>query len=177
MVSKEELVKKIKALAENGVGGEKENAQKLLGELMRKYNIKEEEIEDDVIKEFDFKLPKIFKASALASQVLYSIVGKEVESGKTIYQWKDNKKLFVRCTTAEFLEFEAKLKFYAYHFKIESERFYSAFIQANRIFPPPGKEKDSDHDSKLTAEDYAMLSLASNLENHEYRLQIAEGNK
>lgn len=172
MLNKEELLRKIKALAENGIGGEKENAQKLLCELMQKYSIKEEEIEDDIIKEFDFKPPKIYKARALASQVLYSIVGNSVDDGKSIYQWRDTKKLFVRCTTAEFLEFEAKLKFYAYHFKIESERFYSAFVQANKIFPPPGKERENDRDDTMTEEDLKMLSLAGNLEKHEYRLQI-----
>ena len=76
-MNKEDLIKKIKALADRGIGGEKENAQKLLKELMQKYNINEEEISEDVIKEFDIKMPKVYKAADLANQVLYSIVGKE----------------------------------------------------------------------------------------------------
>ncbi len=69
-MNKEELIKKIKALADRGVGGEKENAQKLLKELMQKYNINEEEISEDIIKEFDIKMPKVYKAADLANQVL-----------------------------------------------------------------------------------------------------------
>lgn len=173
-MNKEELIKKIKALADRGIGGEKENAQKLLKELMQKYNINEEEISEDVIKEFDIKMPKVYKAADLANQVLYSIVGKENGENKGLYSWRRTKHYFVRCTAAEFLEFEAKLKFYAHFFKKELETFYSAFVQANGIFPPPNKAKDSNKNS-LTEEDLKMLALARNLDKHEYLLQIEGG--
>lgn len=39
-------VKKIKALAERGIGGEKEAARKLLAALCAKYGISEEEISE-----------------------------------------------------------------------------------------------------------------------------------
>ncbi len=174
-MNKEDLIKKIKALADRGVGGEKENAQKLLKELMQKYNINEEEISEDIIKEFDIKMPKVYNASELANQVLYSIVGKENGENKGLYSWKRTKQYFIRCTAAEFLEFEAKLKFYAHHFKKELEMFYAAFVQANGIFPPPNKTKASSGKSSLTEEDMKMLALASNLEKHEYLLQIEGG--
>ena len=177
MINKEELIKKIKALAESGVGGEKENAQKLLAELMQKYDIKEEDIEDDVIKEFDIKLSKFYKNESFAMQILYSIVGKGIQNGKGFYSyiWNKRKRYFIKCTSAEFLEFEAKFKFFSYHFKKELERFYSAFIQANKIFPIAGNEIDRDKKEDLTKEDYAMLKLASHLEQHEYMLQIEGG--
>ena len=170
MENKEELLKKIKALAESGVGGEKENAQKLLQELMEKYNIQEEDIEEDVIKEFDNKEKDIYKILAI-------IVGKDVEDGKKgfySYRWNGRKKYFIKCTSAEFLEFEAKFKFYMHHFKIEIERFYSAFIQANKIFPPPDKCREEKQRFFLTDEELKMLDLAEKLEKHEYRLQIED---
>lgn len=40
-MDKSELLKKIKALADNGTGGEKVNATKMLAVLMKKYNISE----------------------------------------------------------------------------------------------------------------------------------------
>lgn len=178
MENKEELLKKIKALAEGGVGGEKENAQKLLQELMEKYNIQEEDIEEDVIKEFDITVPRFYNAGYLANQVLYSVVGKDIEDGKKgfySYRWNGRKKHFIKCTSAEFLEFEAKFKFYMHHFKIEIERFYSAFIQANKIFPPPDKCREEKQRFFLTDEELKMLDLAEKLEKHEYRLQIEGG--
>ena len=173
-MNKEDLIKKIKALADRGIGGEKENAQKLLKELMRKYNINEEEISEDLIKEFDIKMPKVYKAAELANQVLYSIVGKENGDTKGLFSWRGTKHYFIRCTAAEFLEFEAKLKFYAHFFKKELDTFYSAFVQANSIFPPPNKSKPSGKHT-LTEEDMKMLALASRLDKHEYLLQIEGG--
>ena len=174
-MDKQELIKKIKALADGGVGGEKENAQKLLAELMLKYNITEEEIAEETVKDFDFIKPKFFMAGELMVQVLYSIVGKEIGEDKGIYCLKGCRKYFIRCTTAEFLEFEAKFNFYMFHFKKEAKRFYSAFLQANKIFPPDEKAREHKEDYQLSKEDVAMLMLAENLEKHEYRLQIDGG--
>lgn len=172
-MDKQELIKKIKALADGGVGGEKENAQKLLAELMLKYNITEEEIAEETVKDFDFIKPKFFMAGELMVQVLYSVIGKEMRKNKGIYCW--NRKHYIRCTTAEFLEFEAKFNFYMFHFKKEAKRFYSAFVQANKIFPPVEKTEERNKDYKLSKEDVAMLMLAENLEKHDYRLQIEGG--
>ena len=66
MTEREELLKRlerVKALAERGVGGEKENAEALLKRLMAKYGISEDDIEDmangagwlDDIEEEDFE--------------------------------------------------------------------------------------------------------------------------
>lgn len=65
-MNKKELLKKIKALADSGVGGEKENAQKILAGLMKQYDISEEELSEENIKEFEIKIPKVFKAHELA---------------------------------------------------------------------------------------------------------------
>ena len=54
-MDKLELLQKIKALAEKGQGGEKINAQKILAQLMEKYNISETELSDEVLKEFDIQ--------------------------------------------------------------------------------------------------------------------------
>lgn len=171
MSDKEELVKKIKALADSGVGGEKENAQKILTELMRRYNISEEELCEENIKEFEIKIPKVFKAHELAVQTFYSVVGCKNEK-KFFSGYKEKRNRFVFCTSAEFVEFEAKYKFYLHYLEKESERFYSAFIQANKIFPPKGLERENVEQETLTNEDIEVLKMAAGLEKHNYNLQI-----
>lgn len=47
MSNKAELLKKIKALADRGVDGERESAQTLLTRLMEQYGISETEIEEE----------------------------------------------------------------------------------------------------------------------------------
>ncbi len=56
-MNKSNLLKKVNALAEFGVGGEKENAQKKLKELKKKYTITETELKTG-IKEPERTIPK-----------------------------------------------------------------------------------------------------------------------
>lgn len=173
-MNKEELIRKIKTLAERGFGGEKENAQKILQDLMRKYDIDETDISDEILKNFQFSMPKFPFAGKLAYQVMYSIVGHELGESRNFWT-TDSRKMLIECTTAEFIEFEAKFKFYSYHFKKELDRFYGAFVQANMIFPPSGKGRKNDKRS-LNEEDRRLLALARGLEKHDYLMQI-EGEK
>lgn len=77
MTEREELLKRlerVKALAERGVGGEKENAEALLKRLMEKYDISDEDIEDTSIRtyfiryqtQWERKLHQIAKSSKTA---------------------------------------------------------------------------------------------------------------
>lgn len=47
MSNKAELLKKIKALADRGVDGERESAQTLLARLMEQYGISETDLEEE----------------------------------------------------------------------------------------------------------------------------------
>ena len=49
------LIKKVQALAERGVGGEKETAEKKLNMLMKKYGIESLELDEDRLDDYDFK--------------------------------------------------------------------------------------------------------------------------
>ena len=66
-MNKEELLKKIKALAEAGIGGEKKNAQEMLKKLMKKYKIKEKDIEIESIKKFNISIPRVYNEIGRAS--------------------------------------------------------------------------------------------------------------
>lgn len=49
-MEKMDVIKKLKALSDRGINGEKENATKLLNKLMKKYGITEEELEKSEVK-------------------------------------------------------------------------------------------------------------------------------
>ena len=53
-----DLAKKLKALADRGVDGEKTNAEAMLNSLMKKHNITIEEIEGEELLDFFFKIEK-----------------------------------------------------------------------------------------------------------------------
>lgn len=52
---KMELLKKLKALAERGVGGEKEGAQKKMEQLMKKYGIEDIDLLEEKVEDYDFR--------------------------------------------------------------------------------------------------------------------------
>lgn len=73
-MDKLELIKKIKALAEQGTGGEKYNAQQKLEELMKKYNISNDDLAVDILKDFNFSVRREIDRKLL-NQILYSVCG------------------------------------------------------------------------------------------------------
>lgn len=174
---KKELLRKIKALAERGVGGEKENAEVLLKQLMDKYGITESDISDDVIKQHEVKISEVPFIKRLLEQIVYATVGNiNSKKGMFEYTFSPRGRVCVCCTDAEFLEITAKYEFYGHHWKQDLETFYGAFIQSNVIFPPNELIKDREP-SEMTDEDRKRLRLARNLDKHEYNKRITDGGK
>lgn len=61
-----ELLKKLKALADNGVGGERENAQAMLDKLLAKYDISAEALSDDEVSDHGFTYHSDFERRLLS---------------------------------------------------------------------------------------------------------------
>lgn len=79
-----DLLKKLKTLAEQGVGGEKETAQKKLKQLMQKYDV-EEELSDETEEKYEFTFHGEFERRLLL-QVGYKILGKKIK--EKMYEYK-----------------------------------------------------------------------------------------
>lgn len=127
-----ELMKKLRALAERGIGGEKETAEKKLALLMKKYNIEEEELSDEKLIDFDFRYKNNFEFQLLR-QLFYKIAdGRE----KYTYKYgKGSKTIYgISCTKAEGLQIQIEYDFYRELWKEECDFFFSAFIQKHEIF-------------------------------------------
>lgn len=70
-MEKMDVIKKLKALSDRGINGEKENATKLLNKLMKKYGITEEELEKSEVKTIWITL-KNHAEVKICSQILYA---------------------------------------------------------------------------------------------------------
>lgn len=136
-MKKEELLKKIKAvaaLAERGVGGEKENAETTLRCLMEKYGILEDELDEDTRKRHDFEYHGK-EQKMLLVQIVYKVTGGNAynlvytETGRKV-----KTKLGADCTPAEKVEIEYLFDFYKNLWEREKAAFLSAFIQKHKIF-------------------------------------------
>lgn len=148
-----ELAKKLKALADRGVDGEKTNAEAMLNSLMKKHKITIEEIEGEKLMDFFFKIEK--KDYKFLLQII-----KHVNYGIKCYGEFPKKLIrehsyikgnyMITCTASEYIEIEAKHIFYKRLYNEEVAVFNKAFFKANNLLIDlPDRE-----DEEMTLEDY-----------------------
>lgn len=175
METKKELLQKLKALADQGVGGEKINAQRKLAALMRKYNISDEDISDELTQPCEFKY-KGARERALLRQVIYKVTNQRnaiygfryTRTGRPV-----NNMLGCDATKAQKLEIDFLFDFYKLLYKKEEETFYSAFIQKHAIF---GQLKDGEHPAAIDEEELLKMRLMQQAMSDERPLkQITDG--
>ena len=166
---KEALLRKIKALADQGVGGEAETAATLLDKLMAKYGITEEDLSDDVVEPREFRYSKPFE-DKLIDQIAYMVIGK-YEAFR--YTHSKAKIRLIKCTKAQQIEIVAAFEFYRRHLEEGLHKYFTAFIVAENIMPDETKEKDETAKGIKPDE----LMLAAVLDKHERRAAITDGNE
>lgn len=174
-----ELAKKIKALADKGIGGEKINAEKMLDSLLKKHHITIEEIEGEKIDHHFFNLKE--EEAKLWYQIVKSVNNKLKCYGP--FPKKDIKSVgldgnyLVECTVSEYIEIDAKNTIYQRLYKDEIDIFYHAFCTANNILIRPDKKIDA---SDLNYDELKTLlrvrEMSRNIKSQNYHKQLTGGN-
>lgn len=122
------LAKKVKALADQGVGGEKENAAAILLALCNQHGIRPEDLEDEAVT------TRVFSTTPDTEKIILQCIASTTVA--EISGWVDKRKprdRFVKVTDAEYLEIQAKIEFYVPIWLKELRTFRSAFIQVNDL--------------------------------------------
>lgn len=154
----EDLIKKLKVLADRGENGERQNAENLLNNLLKKHNISLEDLEEE--RSIDF----VFQAEDETNDLFMKVVSNILGSTHTIYGKKWNPNTFIVNTTPEFaVEIQSKFDFYSDLYKRELKAFYGAFIIKNHLFA-----------SDSSPRDFSTLS-EEELELYKKRMKMAEG--
>ena len=127
-------LKKIQALAERGVGGEKESAQKKLAQLLFDNDLTEEDLEEEKERYYLFSYSGGTYKSRLLQQVMYKVLGhnRDYKFYKTRHT---RNKIGIYCTPAQKVEIDLDYEFYCNLFEKEVETLLTAFIQKQDIFP------------------------------------------
>lgn len=170
-----ELAKKIKALADKGIGGEKTTAEKMLNDLLKKHNLTIEEIEGEILQEFYFMindkhlwtlLYQIIKGVNVNIKCYGEIPKDKIKE----FQLKGN--YLVDCTVSEYVEIEAKYDFFSRLYKSELDTFLMAFIEANNL----GVDNPARECKELTREEYEELlrikDLAKKIKKGDFHKQL-----
>lgn len=152
MTEKERILRKlerVRALAERGVDGERENAERTLAALMARYGITEEELEDDRV-ETHWIAYRTEHERKLLHQLAYMYLGRGHTFGCVgRYTNRKRKKVGVECTAAVYIEIEADYEFYRQALAEEMDIFYSAFVQKNNLYPTPELAGDDEEEIDL----------------------------
>ena len=163
MDKKKELLKKLQALAERGVGGEKETAERKLRQLMEKYGIDELEFAEDKLEEFEFKY-KNAQEEQLIRQLFFRMFGKGWRKKSYTYRCGKGSKSIrgIECTKAEGTQLQIEYEFYKQLWQEEMELFWDAFIQKHRIFSMR-PEDTGGSDEPMTPERMAEIMRMSQM--------------
>lgn len=168
-----ELLMKLKALSETGVGGEKENAQELLQKYMRKYGITKKELEFETVKDVLFKF-KNEREKMLLLQIVYKVT----DSASWYFTYKGKQKIsnarIVTCTNAQEVEIGFLFDFYNRLYKKEEERLFDAFVQKHRLFGTPPKDTEP---GPFDEEEYERLIQMMKALSDETPVKQIEGSK
>lgn len=173
MSNKEALIKKLKALAERGEGGERDIAAERLRTLMKKYGISEEELEDERRSPASFQYSKEVERRLIV-QLAYAVTGKvpgqviNPETGRLLHR------IVVDCTAAEKIEISARIDFYRPIIQAELEVFFEAFAMKHKLYP--SKEKDEfphcEPDADRLKSARAAAAMATGMAEHDYYKQL-----
>lgn len=174
-----ELGRKLKALAERGVGGEKLNAEKMLSNLLKKHNLTIADIEGEKTDNYFFKLKE-------SEHQLWHQIVKSVNVDIKCYgefPKKDIKRLklkgnyCIQSTLSEYIEIEAKFSIYNPLYQEELNVFYHAFCTANNLGITPKTPISIDDLSVDELKTYKrVLEMSQNIKSKHYRKQLSKSN-
>jgi hypothetical protein len=174
-----ELAKKLKALADRGIDGEKINAQKFLDDMLKKHNLSIEDIENEKIDDYYFS-PK-----EEDEKLLYQItkrVNPEIKCykipQKKVKEYALNGNFIISCILSEYIEIEAMFDIYKKHFEKEFEIFWYAFCKANDLLIQTKEKRElSSLDPEELEKVTRSYAMAKNIKAETYRKQLANKNK
>lgn len=122
---------------------------------------------------FRYKTPYERK---LLVQVIYTVTGKIPFKCVGSYSGRARKQVGIDCTAAERLEIEFSYEFYKAALEEEMERFYSAFLMKNDIFPPDSKKAEEIPAAKISqSEAFKLQALMAGMGDHTRRPVLGSG--
>ncbi len=166
-------IKKLQALAERGVGGEKDTAERMLQRMMEKNGI--QSLDELQSEEYEYTL---FSYNGkherkLLVQCIYKVM--TAAGDRRYYRSKGKRqKLGIYCTKAQKLEIEMEFAFYRDVFYEELDIFMSAFINAQGIFPPDAPKERHDEPNER---DIKIAYMAGSIDKRSRAVMIEESGR
>jgi hypothetical protein len=140
---KRALLEKLRALAERGIGGERENAQRKLDAMLAKCGISVEEFETDGdITLHWFTLPKFRK--------LFLLIAADVLDVDTLQDRRFGRGVGIECTPAQMVEIEMIYAAYRRRLEHEIEELKEAFCLRHDLYKRATRPLDEKYGTERT---------------------------
>ncbi len=159
MTSKLELAKKLKALAERGVGGEALNASEALERLIKKYDINVECLDDDLQLHREIKYDaRIPFNDDLSAQIIWKLLEEVGSKDRRLSQRKRRLRygvLYIKLTESEYAEVVMRIEHFQEDFRKNLDAFFYAYLKTQNLLT-----KSNGQERELSEEEKEMLLKA-----------------
>ena len=130
---------KLLELARRGVGGEAENAQRMLDVMMAKHGITIADIDGDEVKPYLISYKPCKITERLLTQIVATVIGKDFR----IYKHpRQRYKIMIKATAAQQVEVDMMYEAHLRNFNKELEAFFSAYVHRHELFPADAEKSD-----------------------------------
>lgn len=168
-----DLAKKIKALAEKGSPGERENAARALKSMMLKYGITESQLDDEIEDYRAIKVGINKYHHRLLEQICYMVFNIPDFPIYRVNSERGTRYLFT--TISKHIEIECMFEFYKARFDEQLSLYYDAFVMKNDLYPEGSAKPESFFSEAEIEKMRKAAAIASGLETSEYRKQLNAG--
>ena len=150
-------LKKLMALAEQGVGGERENAERMLQATLDKYCLTIDDLVEDVKKPFLFEYHGPEERT-----LLMQTLAKVLQVGNIKYSkgYRCKTKISFMLTPSEAIEISFVYQRMVEAWKKESKAFFNAFIHKQNLYAPGNADDSGPSPSQEEIEDMLKKSRA-----------------
>jgi len=145
-------LRKIAALAERGVGGERDNAKSQLDRLLAKHGLTME----DLYPKGDVEYHEFVCANRREQTILVQCVAKAMGISSVTYRKvrRNPNRIAIKCGRIDFIEIEHMYKHFRRLLREEEKRLVDAFICRHELYGPPDGQSDAE---PLSYEEYMAL--------------------
>lgn len=176
-------IRKVQALALRGEGGEKISAEKRLNEMMTKYGIRLEDLDENKEMVFWYRAKgkewkTIFKqTSAIMGCMRFRCLDPDDQSKAakefrdlTAYERPRGANVAMICTNVKFIEITTAYELYQRSFDEHYEAFIYSFLMKNDLLAPAsGDHKPTPEENKMA---YRALLMSTGIDKVEQHKQI-----
>jgi hypothetical protein len=159
-----EKLRKIAALAERGVGGERDNAKRQLDRLLAKHGL----MMEDLYPKQDVEYREFVCANQRERTILTQCVAKAMGISHVVYYKvrRNPNRIGIKCGRIDFIEIEHMYKHFRKLLREEEKRLVDAFICRHELYGPSDGESNTE---PLSYEEYiALISLAKGMRKSNY---------